>query len=228
MKRLLLFLALTVFASPAAAQTMSFADAVDVLAAACGRDIDTYCKNVNLGNGRIKACLERNAAKIAPGCKTSAEQVFASVQKRAQARIDVLKICDPDMRRLCQGVQAGDRVVIYMPLIPEIVIAMQACARIGAIHSVVFGGFSAVSLKDRIEDAGAKVVITADGGHRGGHIIELKEAVDKALAAGCPSVERVIVYRRTGEPMAMNAARDIWWHDIVDGQSPVCEPEGRR
>ncbi len=80
-----------------------------------------------------------------------------------------------------------------MPLVPEAVIAMHACARIGAIHSVVFGGFSAPSLRDRIEDAGAKLLITADGGRRGGQIVELKAAADKALAAGCPTIERVIV-----------------------------------
>src|SRR3979490_1327401 len=94
------------------------------------------------------------------------------------------------------GIRRGDRVIIYMPLIPEAVIAMQACARIGAVHSVVFGGFSANAVKDRIEDAGAKLVITADGGWRGGHALELKAAVDKALAEGCESVEKVIVYRR--------------------------------
>jgi acetyl-CoA synthetase len=124
-----------------------------------------------------------------------------------------------------QGVRSGDRVVIYMPLVPEVVIAMHACARIGAIHSVVFGGFSATSLKDRIEDAGAKLLITADGGRRGGNIVELKAAADQALAAGCPTIERVIVYRRTAAPVHMDAKRDVWWHDVVEGQSPTCEPE---
>jgi len=124
-----------------------------------------------------------------------------------------------------QGIKSGDRVVIYMPMIPEAVIAMQACARIGAVHSVVFGGFSAVSLKDRIEDAGAKIVITADGGHRGGSIVELKAATDKALVAGCPSVKGVIVCRRTGHTIEMAAGRDLWWHDVVKDQSPDCEPE---
>ena len=88
------------------------------------------------------------------------------------------------------GVGRGDRVVIYMPMVPEAVIAMQACARIGAIHSVVFGGFSAMSLRDRIEDAGARVVVTADGGWRAGNVVELKNAVDKALAGACPSIEK--------------------------------------
>jgi acetyl-CoA synthetase len=124
-----------------------------------------------------------------------------------------------------QGVGHGDRVVIYMPLVPEVVVAMHACNRIGAIHSVVFGGFSALALKDRIEDTGAKLVITADGGWRGGHVIELKAATDKALASGCPSVERVIVYRRTEKPVAMDPDRDVWWHDVVAGTSSECEPE---
>jgi acetyl-CoA synthetase len=119
----------------------------------------------------------------------------------------------------------GDRVVVYMPLIPEAAIAMLACARIGAVHSVVFGGFSANAVKDRIEDAGAKLVITADGGWRGGHTIELKRAVDKALAEGCPSVQNVIVYRRTGAECPMRGGRDLWWHDAVSGVSAACEPE---
>ncbi|HEU4624904.1 MAG TPA: acetate--CoA ligase [Steroidobacteraceae bacterium] len=123
-----------------------------------------------------------------------------------------------------RGVETGDRVVIYMPLVPEIVIAMLACARIGAIHSVVFGGFSAPSLKDRIEDAGAKLLITADGGKRGGHTVELKAAADKALAAGCPTIREVIVFQRTGEPVHMEPGRDLWWHEVIEGQSPVCDP----
>ena len=123
-----------------------------------------------------------------------------------------------------QGIRSGDRVVIYMPMVPEAVIAMQACARIGAVHSVVFGGFSALSLRDRIEDAGARLLITADGGRRGGQIVELKAAVDKALAEGCASIERVIVLRRTAHDIPMRAGRDLWWHEAVATQSPVCDP----
>ena len=122
-----------------------------------------------------------------------------------------------------QGVVAGDRVVIYMPMIPEAVIAMQACARIGAIHSVVFGGFSAESLKDRIEDAGAKLLITADGGYRGGKIVNLKAASDKALANGCASIERVIVYQRTERPLSL-LPREISWAEAIQGMSDHCEP----
>ena len=124
-----------------------------------------------------------------------------------------------------QGVGRGDRVIIYMPLVPEILIAMHACNRIGAIHSVVFGGFSAVALKDRIEDTEAVLVITADGGWRGGQAIELKAATDHALDGGCRSVRRVIVLKRTAKPVAMNPQRDLWWHEVVEGQSPSCEPE---
>ncbi len=125
---------------------------------------------------------------------------------------------------LAEGVRAGDRVVIYMPMTPEAIVAMHACARIGAIHSVVFGGFSALSLKDRIEDAGAVLLITADGGWRGGHVIDLKAAADKALAGGCDSVRRVIVLRRTGHDVAMKEGRDQWWHDAIEGQPPKCDP----
>jgi len=123
-----------------------------------------------------------------------------------------------------QGINKGDRIVIYMPMIPEAVVAMQACARIGAIHSVVFGGFSAESLKDRIEDAGAKMLITADGSNRGGKIVELKEAADKALNNGCASIHSVIVYRRTGHDINMTADRDIWWSDAISNADQNCEP----
>lgn len=122
-----------------------------------------------------------------------------------------------------QGIQTGDRVVIYMPMIPEAVIAMQACARIGAIHSVVFGGFSAESLKDRINDSGAKLIITANGGNRGGYIIRLKETVDKALHAGCPSIKKVLVYNRCNNEVTMQAGRDIDWQEAVKTQSQQCE-----
>jgi acetyl-CoA synthetase len=124
-----------------------------------------------------------------------------------------------------QGVGRGDRVIIYMPLVPEIVIAMHACNRIGAIHSVVFGGFSAPALRDRIEDTEARMVITADGGWRGGQAIELKSAADKALSSGCPSVQGVIVLRRTGKPVAMQPGRDLWWHEVIEGHPATCEPE---
>ncbi|NBO45681.1 MAG: acetyl-coenzyme A synthetase, partial [Actinobacteria bacterium] len=111
------------------------------------------------------------------------------------------------------GVKAGDRIAIYMPLIPEAVVAMLACARIGAIHSVVFGGFSAEALRSRIEDAGAVMVITADGGYRKGAAFALKHAVDEAVE-DTPTVKHVLVVRRTGQDVAWTE-RDIWWHDAV-------------
>ena len=128
------------------------------------------------------------------------------------------------------GVRRGDRVAIYLPMVPEAAIAMLACARIGAVHSVVFGGFSAESLRDRINDAQAKVLITADGGYRRGQIIPLKRTADEALH-GCPSIQHVMVVRRRAgadgdEAFAeMTEGRDHWWHRLLDAQSPKCAPE---
>jgi acetyl-CoA synthetase len=136
--------------------------------------------------------------------------------------------------RVCQfanglkslGVSQGDRVVIYMPHGVEAVVAMQACARIGAVHSVVFGGFSAGALRDRVQDAAAKVVITANEGVRGGKPVALKQTVDDALAMeGCDSIEKVIVYRRAShDNVPFNAPRDVWWHELTASQARDCEP----
>ncbi|MDE2599807.1 MAG: acetate--CoA ligase [Rhodocyclaceae bacterium] len=125
-----------------------------------------------------------------------------------------------------QGIKKGDRVIIYLPMSVEGVVAMQACARIGATHSVVFGGFSAKSLEERILDAGAVAVITADEQKRGGRALPLKPAVDEGLElAKGHEVKTVIVYKRTGGPCNMVAGRDLWWHDVVANQSTSCEPE---
>jgi acetyl-CoA synthetase len=121
------------------------------------------------------------------------------------------------------GIGKGDRVAIYMPLVPEAVIAMLACARIGAIHSVIFGGFSAEALSDRINDAEAKLVITGDAGWRRGQKVELKQNVDAALER-CSSVNKCLVVRRVGEPVAMREGRDVWWHELLPTQSANCEP----
>ena len=128
------------------------------------------------------------------------------------------------MKRL--GVRKGDRVTIYMPMIPELPIALLACARIGAPHSVVFGGFSAESLRDRINDAQSKLVITADGSYRRGQIVPLKRNVDAALK-GCPCVEKVVMVRRIGEaaPVEVDETRDVWWHRAVENVPAYCEPE---
>ncbi|WP_271252787.1 acetate--CoA ligase [Pseudanabaena sp. Chao 1811] len=137
-------------------------------------------------------------------------------------------------REVCQfanalkqlGIQKGDRVGIYMPMIPEAAIAMLACARIGAVHGVVFGGFSAEALRDRLVDAEAKLVITADGGWRKDVIVPLKDQVDKAIANGAvPSVTDVLVVKRTGQNIPMSAGRDHWWHDLQQGVSAKCEAE---
>ncbi len=117
-----------------------------------------------------------------------------------------------------QGVQKGDRVIIYMPMVPEAAVAMIACARIGAVHSVVFAGFSASSLADRINDCQAKVVLTADGNFRGSKTIPVKAVVDEALEH-TTTIEKVIVYRRTGTEVTMQEGRDLWWHEAIDGVS---------
>ena len=138
-------------------------------------------------------------------------QMLADVSKAAHALTQI-------------GIKAGDRVAIYMPMIPEAAVAMLACARIGAVHSVVFGGFSADALLSRIQDADAKLVITADGGFRKGAAFALKPAVDEALK-GKQNVEKVLVVKRTGQETEWNADRDIWWHEIVDSQSSEHTPE---
>jgi len=120
------------------------------------------------------------------------------------------------------GVGLGDRVALYMPMVPELPIAMLACARIGATHSVVFGGFSAEALRERCNDAGVKIVVTADGGYRRGSVLALKAIVDEAVAH-CPSVERVVVLRRAGNEVEWRASRDVWWHDVVEASQPVTE-----
>src|ERR1051325_4353289 len=123
------------------------------------------------------------------------------------------------------SIKPADRVLIYMPMSIHAVVAMQACARIGATHSVVFGGFSAKSVQERIIDAGAVAVITADGQFRGGKEIPLKPVVDEALGmGGCEAIKNVIVYRRSGSKVPMNEGRDRWWDDAVKGQSDTCEP----
>jgi acetyl-CoA synthetase len=120
-----------------------------------------------------------------------------------------------------QGVKTGDRVAIYMPLVPELAIAMLACARIGATHSIVFGGFSADALKDRINDAGCKVVVTADGGWRRGAEVQLKPAVDEALK-NTPTITSCIVVRRTGSQIQMEPGRDHWWHELIETVDADC------
>ena len=168
-------------------------------------------KNVEAGLGdKVAIIFEADKGEIT---KVTYSELLARVGKFANA-----------LKSL--GVKKGDRVIIYLPMSIEGVVAMQACARIGATHSVVFGGFSAQSLRDRIEDAGAVLIITADEQCRGGKNIPLKPAVDEALTlGGCETIKNVVVYQRTGGPSVMVEGRDLWWHDVVANQSESCEPE---
>ena len=123
------------------------------------------------------------------------------------------------------GIGKGDRVVFYMPMVPELAVGVLACARIGAVHSVVFAGFSAKALADRINDAGAKLVVCSDYNRRGAKNIPVKEVVDEALASGCPSVIANLVHRNTGEEVAWDPSYDVWWHEQMDDQNSTCAPE---
>jgi acetyl-CoA synthetase len=134
------------------------------------------------------------------------------------------EVCQFSNALLGLGVEKGDRVNIYLPMIPEAAVAMLACARIGAAHSVVFGGFSAQSLSDRINDAEAKVLITADGGYRRGEVFPLKPAADEACES-TPSIEHVVVVKRGGNDVTMVEGRDVWYHDLIDGASTSCPAE---
>ena len=158
---------------------------------------------------------DRAAIIFEPESGESSTMTYGQLQKQVSQAANALT----DL-----GVTAGDRVAIYMPMIPQAVVAMLACARIGAPHSVVFGGFSAEALRSRIDDAEAKVVITTDGQFRRGGSMPLKPAVDEAVEH-CPSVEKVLVVKRTGEEVAWNDQRDVWWHDVVATASDVHEPQ---
>ncbi|MDI6748211.1 MAG: acetate--CoA ligase [Rhodocyclaceae bacterium] len=168
-------------------------------------------KNVEAGLGdKVAIIFEADDGTVTP---VTYKDLLTRVAKFANA----LKAKD---------IKKGDRVLIYMPMSIEGIVAMQACARIGAIHSVVFGGFSAKSVQERVQDAGAVAVITADEQCRGGKRIPLKPAVDEALAmGGCGSCKTVFVAKRTGGACNMVDGRDVWWHEVADSQPEICEPE---
>ena len=171
-------------------------------------------------------CLERNlengnADKVAIIFEADDGKVTKVTYKELHA-----KVCQFANGLKSLGIKKGDRVVVYMPMSVEGIAAMQACARIGATHSVVFGGFSAKSLQERIIDAGAVAVITADEQARGGKHLPLKAIVDEAIAMGdCDTLKNVVVYKRTGGNINMVAGRDLWLHDVLDSQSTECAPE---
>ena len=170
-------------------------------------------------------CLDRHLAtqgdKVAIIFESDEGEVIRSTYRELHRRV-----CQFANALKSQNIKKGDRVVIYMPMCIEAVVAMQACARIGAIHSVVFGGFSAKSLHERIVDASAVAIITADEQVRGGKQNPLKATVDEAILMGnIPSVKSVIVYQRTGAAVPFNPMRDVWWHEITQNASAQCEPE---
>lgn len=177
--------------------------------------------------GRLNACyncLDRHI-KNGSGSKTAifweGENGDRRVVSYQEAYEEVTKLANV-LKRL--GVQKGDRVAIYMPMIPEAAFAMLACARIGAPHSVVFGGFSSEALSERINDSQCKILITADGGYRRGNIVDLKGMADKALET-CPSIQTVIVAKRTQNPVQMKPSRDFWYHDLMKTATSTCPAE---
>ena len=172
-------------------------------------------------------CLDRHLAAAGGHRQNKAAIIFEGepgdtrVLTYAQLQREVCKFANV---LKAQGIKSGDRIAIYMPMIPEAVVAMLACMRIGAAHTIVFGGFSSEALADRINDAGAVAVITADGGYRRGKVIELKKNVDSALAK-TPTIKKCIVVNRTHTPVAMQEGRDLWYHEAMSAASPHCPAE---
>src|ERR1019366_4752329 len=178
--------------------------------------------------GRLNAsvnCVDRHVA-AGRGDKVAIHWVGEPEGERRAITYDDLltMVCQAANALTELGVRSGDRVAIYMPMIPETVVAMLACARLGAAHSVIFGGFSAEALSDRILDADIHFVITADGGFRRGAASALKAHVDEALKL-CPDVARTLVVRRAGQDVEWVEGRDVWWHDVVASQPTSHEPE---
>ncbi len=165
-------------------------------------------------------CLDRHLAKNGGKVALYWEAEDGKRVKFTYAQLHE-RVCKFSNALLSLGVKDGDTVAVYMPMIPELPIALLACARIGAIHSVIFGGFSATALADRIADAKSKWLITADGGYRRGHLVPLKDTADKAVES-CASIEKVIVVKRTGEKISWQNGRDLWWHELEEKSSANC------
>ena len=177
---------------------------------------------LNASYNCIDRHLEKNAKKTAIFWEGDSPEQSETVSYQ-QLHYEVCKLAN-GLKKL--GVQKGDRVAIYMPMIPHAAYAMLACARIGAEHSVIFGGFSPNAIADRINNSDAKVVITADQGRRAGRSVPLKANVDEAIANGaCPSITAVLTHKLTGGDIAWNADVDVWWHELIDDCSAQCEPE---
>ncbi len=169
-------------------------------------------------------CLDRNLATHGdrPAIVWEGEPGDARTLTYRELHAEVCRAANA-LRAL--GLGPGDRVAIYLPMIPELAISLLACARIGATHSIIFGGFSAEAIRERVNDAGARAIITADGGWRRGKIVPLKDNVDAALAAGCPTVEKALIVQRTKNPVAHHPARDVDWTAALAAASPDCPPE---
>ena len=165
-------------------------------------------------------CLDRHVEKDANKPALFWEAEDGATLELTYAEL-LERVCRFANALLNLGVKAGDCVAIYLPMIPELPISMLACARIGAIHSVIFGGFSATALVDRIADAKSKILITADGGYRRGKVIPLKDTADAALK-NCPTIEKSIVVKRTGEKVTWEDGRDLWWHELEEAASKDC------
>ncbi|MDB5326637.1 MAG: acetyl-coenzyme synthetase, partial [Phycisphaerales bacterium] len=187
-----------------------FVDGKTNLAANC---VD---RHIRQGRGDKVAILFEGEIETAPGAGGEVRKItYNQLAEQVNQFANALK---------AKGVKKGDRVTIYLPLVPEALVAMLACARIGAVHSVIFGGFSSQAIADRVKDAQSAVLITADGGYRRGQVVPLKKNVDAALKT-TDVVKTVIVLQRTDEHPAMEPGRDIWWHDAVAGQSSTCPAE---
>ncbi|MFN5803687.1 MAG: AMP-binding protein, partial [Burkholderiales bacterium] len=176
-------------------------------------NVSYNCLDKNLSNGnadKVAIIFEADDGKVS-------QHTYRDLYQRVCQMANAIKSL---------GYKKGERAIIYMPMSVEAVVAMQACARLGLIHSVVFGGFSAKSVQERIVDAGATLVITADEQVRGGKTIALKPAVDEAFSlGGCEAVRKVIIYQRTGGKVSWTEGRDVWWHEVLKAQPMECEPE---
>ena len=194
------------------------------------KDVSFQAPNVHIkwfydGTLNVSAnCLDRHLAKRGDQTAILFEGDDPSVSKAITYRELHEQVCKFANVLKSLGVKKGDRVTLYLPMIPELAVAMLACTRIGAIHSIVFGGFSPDSLANRIQDCDSTLLVTSDEGLRGGRKVPLKGNADQALAT-CPTVEKVVVVKHTGGDCGWTAGRDFWWHDLMSKASADCPPE---